>query len=90
MSAVGPCVINYHVSWVQSVHCLITFCQNLLLCVKIRLTEKISLNSAVIAFEIAQKSDKLLKCGGILQIWRMKWGLAKIKNECKVVFGVSH
>ena len=27
MSAVGPCVINYHVSWVQAVHCL-TLCQN--------------------------------------------------------------
>ena len=82
MSTVGPCVINYHVSWVQSVHCP-TLCQS-------QIDQKISLNSAIIAFEIAQKSDKLLKCGGILQIWRMKWGLAKIKNECKVVFWVSH
>ena len=82
MSTVGPCVINYHVSWVQPVHYL-TLCQN-------QIDQKISLNSAVTAFEIAQKSDKLLKCGGRLQIWRMKWGLAKIKNEWKVVFGVSH
>ena len=76
---------------VSSITMLVGFKQFIaLLCVKIKLTKKISATSVVIALEIAQKSDKLLKCGGRLQIWRMKWGLAKIKNECKVVFGVSH
>ena len=76
---------------VSSIIMLVGFNQcTTLLCVQNQIDQKISLNSAVTAFEIAQKSDRLLKCGGRLQIWRMKWGLAKIKNECKVVFGVSH